>query len=173
MKSTARISHLVLANAVGIKIGDRERATSPISLRSPKRKFNELAYFDPKIAQRDYTTMAEADVGIVARNREATARYGWSPYMHDPKLKARLHRIRVPTLFLWGTSRPDRLGRPTAAPIAPQFRARASRRSSAPAISRISKRPKNSPATSSPSRKDGTRMRIYHFTEHPYPPRLG
>jgi pimeloyl-ACP methyl ester carboxylesterase len=23
--------------------------------------------------------------------------------MHDPKLKSRLHRIRIPTLFLWGT----------------------------------------------------------------------
>jgi pimeloyl-ACP methyl ester carboxylesterase len=40
----------------------------------------------------------------VARNREATARYGWSPHMHDPKLKGRLHRIRVPTLLLWGTA---------------------------------------------------------------------
>jgi pimeloyl-ACP methyl ester carboxylesterase len=24
--------------------------------------------------------------------------------MHDPKLKARLHRIRVPTLLMWGTA---------------------------------------------------------------------
>jgi pimeloyl-ACP methyl ester carboxylesterase len=24
--------------------------------------------------------------------------------MHNPKLKARLHRIRIPTLFLWGTA---------------------------------------------------------------------
>ena len=42
--------------------------------------------------------------GIVARNREATARYAWSPYMHDPKLKGRLHRIRIPTLLLWGAA---------------------------------------------------------------------
>jgi pimeloyl-ACP methyl ester carboxylesterase len=48
--------------------------------------------------------MADADVRLVARNREATARYAWSPYMHNPKLKARLHRIRIPTLFLWGTN---------------------------------------------------------------------
>ena len=38
------------------------------------------------------------------RNREATALFAWSPYMHDPKLAGRLHRIRVPTLFLWGES---------------------------------------------------------------------
>jgi pimeloyl-ACP methyl ester carboxylesterase len=48
--------------------------------------------------------MPEADVRIVARNLEATARYTWSPYMHDPKLAHRLHRIRIPTLFLWGTA---------------------------------------------------------------------
>ena len=40
----------------------------------------------------------------VARNREADARFAWSPYMHNPKLKGRLHRIRMPTLLLWGTA---------------------------------------------------------------------
>ena len=45
--------------------------------------------------------------------------------MHDPKLKGRLHRIRVPTLFLWGTARPRLSARTMAAPIAPPFPARA------------------------------------------------
>ena len=53
---------------------------------------------------RDYKAMADAELKIVARNREATARYGWSPYLHNPKLKGRLHRVRVPTLFLWGSA---------------------------------------------------------------------
>ena len=48
--------------------------------------------------------MPEEELPLVARNAESTARYGWSPYMHDPKLKHRLHRIRVPTLLLWGTA---------------------------------------------------------------------
>jgi pimeloyl-ACP methyl ester carboxylesterase len=46
----------------------------------------------------------------VARNREATARFAWSPYMHDPKLKGRLHRIRIPALVVWGEQ--DRLTTP-------------------------------------------------------------
>jgi pimeloyl-ACP methyl ester carboxylesterase len=104
IKSTQRISRLVLANAVGIKIGDRETRDIVDIFALTEDKLNELAYFDPKPAARDYKTMAEADVSIVARNREATARYGWSPYLHDPKLKGRLHRIRIPTLFLWGTA---------------------------------------------------------------------
>ncbi len=51
--------------------------------------------------------MSEEELRIVARNAESTARFAWSPYMHDPKLKDRLHRIRIPTLVLWGTA--DRL----------------------------------------------------------------
>ena len=47
---------------------------------------------------------------MIARNREATALFAWNPYMYNPKLKARLHRIRVPVLFLWGEA--DRFAAP-------------------------------------------------------------
>jgi pimeloyl-ACP methyl ester carboxylesterase len=104
VKSTARLSHLVLANAVGIKPGDRETRDIADIFAVTEKQFNELAYFDPKRGERDYAKMADADLRIVARNREATARYAWSPYMHDPKLTRRLHRIDVPTLLLWGTA---------------------------------------------------------------------
>ena len=36
------------------------------------------------------------------RNREATARLGWNPYLHDPKLRHHLHRIQCPVKLLWG-----------------------------------------------------------------------
>jgi pimeloyl-ACP methyl ester carboxylesterase len=104
IKSTARLSHLVLANAVGIKVGARDTRDIVDIFAITEPELNKLAYFDPKLAERDYKAMAEADVRIVARNREASARYGWSPYMHDPKLKSRLHRIRIPTLFVWGAA---------------------------------------------------------------------
>jgi pimeloyl-ACP methyl ester carboxylesterase len=103
VKSTARIARLVMADAVGIKVGDRETRDIADIFALTDPQLNELAYFDPKIAARDYKAMPVAAVTAVARNREALGRYGWQPYMHDPKLKGRLHRIRVPTLFLWGT----------------------------------------------------------------------
>lgn len=34
--------------------------------------------------------------------QEAAARLGWNPYMHDPKLAGRLHRVRARTLVVWG-----------------------------------------------------------------------
>ncbi len=103
IKSTARMSRLVMANAVGIKVGDRETRdiVDIFALLDPD--LNKLAYFDPKAGERDYKNLPVAEVAVTARNREALARFAWQPYMHDPKLKGRLHRIRIPTLFLWGT----------------------------------------------------------------------
>jgi pimeloyl-ACP methyl ester carboxylesterase len=104
VKSTARIARLVLANPVGIKVGDRETREVADIFAMPDKEFNERAYADPALGARDYKAMPDVAVRAAARNREATARYAWSPYMHDPKLKGRLHRIKIPTLFLWGDS---------------------------------------------------------------------
>jgi pimeloyl-ACP methyl ester carboxylesterase len=104
IKSTQRISHLVLANPVGIKVGGREHRDIADIFAMNETDFLSIAYHDPNAGKRDYKTMPDAQVRNAARNREATARYAWSPFMHDPKLKGRLHRIRIPTLFLWGGS---------------------------------------------------------------------
>ena len=102
VKNSARLSRLVMANAVGVKIGDREtRDIVDIWALMPE-EFNALAYSDPKMGEHDYKNLPEAESLAAARNREAYARLAWSPYMHNPKLKSRLHRIKLPTLFLWG-----------------------------------------------------------------------
>jgi pimeloyl-ACP methyl ester carboxylesterase len=104
IKNSTRLSHLVMANAIGIKVGGREtRDIVDIWSLTPKQ-IDELAYFDPKAGEHDYKTLPPAVSLAAARNREATARFCWSPYMHDPRLKDRLHRIKLPTLFLWGAA---------------------------------------------------------------------
>ena len=102
VKSTARLERLVLANPIGIKVGNRETRDIADIFAVTDEELNALTYFDPKAGARDYKAMADADVMVAARNREALARFAWSPFMHDPKLKHRLHRIRIPTLVLWG-----------------------------------------------------------------------
>jgi len=102
VKSTARMSHLVMANAIGIKVGDRETRDIVDVFALLEPDFNKLAYFDPKAGERDYKSLPDDEVTAAARNRESLGRFAWQPYMHDPKLKGRLHRIRIPTLFLWG-----------------------------------------------------------------------
>ena len=102
IKSTARMSRLVLANPVGIKAGGREERDIADIFAVTESEFLELAYYAPAVGRHDYKSMPDAEVMAASRNREATARYAWSPYMHDPKLKSRLHRIRIPTVLLWG-----------------------------------------------------------------------
>lgn len=36
------------------------------------------------------------------RSRAATAHLGWNPYLHDPKLAGRLHRVCCDVLLIWG-----------------------------------------------------------------------
>jgi pimeloyl-ACP methyl ester carboxylesterase len=102
VKSTARLSHLVMANAVGIKVGDRETRDIPDIWALDPEEVQRLQYADPARAAVDYTQLSEDRVTVIARDREATALYGWEPYFHNPKLRRRLRRIDVPTLLVWG-----------------------------------------------------------------------
>jgi pimeloyl-ACP methyl ester carboxylesterase len=104
VKSTERIARLVLADAVGIKLGDREHRDIADVFTLKQSDVDRLAYHDPAVAAVDHATISDEDALIMFRNREATALFAWSPYMYDPKLAGRLHRIRVPTLVLWGAS---------------------------------------------------------------------
>jgi pimeloyl-ACP methyl ester carboxylesterase len=103
VKSTARLSRLVMANAVGVKISDRETRDIADIFAVTDPEYLAMVYCDPAVGRRDYKTLPDAEVLAAARAREATARFAWNPYFHNPRLKSRLHRIRIPTLFLWGT----------------------------------------------------------------------
>jgi len=48
--------------------------------------------------------MPDDALEVIARNRESLVLFCWDPYLHNPKLIHRLHRITVPTLVLWGES---------------------------------------------------------------------
>jgi pimeloyl-ACP methyl ester carboxylesterase len=104
VKDCSRFSHLVMANAIGVKIGDRETRDIVDIWSLLFDEYNALAYFDPNAGKHDYKNLPASESLAAARNREAYARFCWSPYMHNPRLRGRLHRIRVPTLFLWGTA---------------------------------------------------------------------
>jgi len=103
VKSTARLSRLVMANAVGIKVADRETRDIVDIFALTEKEYLDIVYADPNVGKRDYKALPDGEVLAAARAREATARLAWNPYFHNPRLKSRLHRIRIPTLFLWGT----------------------------------------------------------------------
>ena len=110
VKTTAYFSKLVMVDAFGIKVGDRETRDIFDMYFVTDADLAKVVYHDPSLAVRDVTKLTDAELYGIARAREATSRYGWRPYMHNPKLKGRLHRVDVPTLFLWGAE--DRIAAP-------------------------------------------------------------
>ncbi len=110
VKATDRLSRLVLADAVGIKVSGPDTRDIVDIFATKQRDFEALAYHGGAPPALDAKTMSEDEIYVAFRNRESTARFAWSPYMYDRKLIHRLHRIDVPTLVLWGAS--DRVAAP-------------------------------------------------------------
>ena len=52
----------------------------------------------------DVAKMSDDELTVMFRARETLALLTWEPWMHNPKLKHRLHRIAAPTLFIRGES---------------------------------------------------------------------
>jgi pimeloyl-ACP methyl ester carboxylesterase len=110
-KASPRLARLVLIDPLGIRVSPEPDNTDIVDFFSTKQaELDRLAYHDPANARLDHTTMSEEDAYIHFRNRESAALFGWSPYMNNPKLKHRLHRLTMPTLVLWGDS--DRIVTP-------------------------------------------------------------
>ncbi|MFM9970720.1 MAG: alpha/beta fold hydrolase [Burkholderiales bacterium] len=104
VKSPERFAQMVLADPVGVKFSARDKLDIADIYAIPDKKFIELAYHDPSHAHRDYAAMSDEELMVVARNSESTARFCWSPYMYDPRLRHLLYRLHMPTLILWGAS---------------------------------------------------------------------
>jgi len=101
-KNDRFVSKLVLVAPYGVKIGGpADRDIADVWLLHPAKVMG-LSWFDPAKGRRDFPAMPEEVLKVVARNRESFARFCWEPHLHNPKLKHRLNRIKVPTLFVWG-----------------------------------------------------------------------
>jgi pimeloyl-ACP methyl ester carboxylesterase len=96
------IDRLVLIDSVGVKFGGREERDIADIYALPNEEVLRRTFFDPGHCVPDYARLDDAELSEVARDRQATALYGWRPYMHNPGLRQWLHRVRVPTLVIWG-----------------------------------------------------------------------
>ena len=103
VRNTSRLAQLILVDAVGMKPGDRETRDIADIFGLPAPEVAQLLFHDPAQAPH-LATMTDEQVRVLAGDRIAHAMYTWDPYMHNPKLQYRLHRIDVPTLLLWGES---------------------------------------------------------------------
>jgi pimeloyl-ACP methyl ester carboxylesterase len=99
-----RIDRLVLVDALGIKLSDRETPDIVDVFNTHPDTVRRLAWHDPQRSAPDFDTLSDEALTRHARNWEALCLYGWEPYMYNPRLKRWLGRIELPTLVLWGAS---------------------------------------------------------------------
>ena len=110
VRSVERIGHLALIDTLGVKFGGREQRDIADIYALPIDEVLRRTFFAPERAAPDYSRLDDAEAASIASDRAATVLYGWRPYMHDPGLRKWLHRVRVPTLVIWGRS--DRIVSP-------------------------------------------------------------
>lgn len=103
-KVPEKIKRLVLIGPAGVKTGPVDKLDIPDMFGMPQEKAAKLLFHDPAKFRPDLAAMSDEDIGIMVRNRETLALIAWEPYMHNPKLKHRLHRVTAPVLFLRGGS---------------------------------------------------------------------
>jgi pimeloyl-ACP methyl ester carboxylesterase len=70
----------------------------------PESDVSKLIFHNPERMKPDPTKMSEDELAAMFRARETLALLTWEPWMHNPKLKRRLHRIAAPVLFIRGES---------------------------------------------------------------------
>ena len=92
----------MLIDSLGVKFGDREERDIADIYALPADEALRRTFTDPAGFVPDYPQLDDAELQAIAHDREATALYGWKPYMHNPALLHWLHRITLPSLVLWG-----------------------------------------------------------------------
>ena len=108
-----RVSALVLVNAVGLYLPE---APVPDIFGKTPSELAGMMFADQShpVAQMMNALAARLDepsgwgdlpfelFAPTLKSMAATAKLGWDPYLHDPKLRKRLHRVTAPTLVVHG-----------------------------------------------------------------------
>jgi pimeloyl-ACP methyl ester carboxylesterase len=93
---------VALIDSLGVKLGGREERDIADIYALAAEEVLGRSFVDPVRVVPDYAELDDGELLAITRDREATALYGWRPYMHDPSLVHWLHRLTRPTLVLWG-----------------------------------------------------------------------
>jgi pimeloyl-ACP methyl ester carboxylesterase len=100
VRDDSAVRAAILVSPVGIKVrGRTERDYLDLHTTSQGDALAALYARGPVI---DRGHLADVEVLELARAQDAVARYAWKPYFHDPKLRGRLARVRVPVSIVHG-----------------------------------------------------------------------
>lgn len=105
VRNAARLESLTLIAPAGVRVKGMICGDNFIWSRE---EYARNLFYDQALAERELAhvpTDEEADIDLA--NRYMAAKLGWEPRWFNPALEGWLHRIRIPTLVLWG--RDDKL----------------------------------------------------------------
>ncbi len=101
-KNLPGLARLVLVDTLGVKLSDRETADIADIFNLHPDDIHARRWVDQEAGRLDFDAMTDDEIVVYAKNREALCLYGWDPYMYTPQLSQWLHRIKVPSLVVWG-----------------------------------------------------------------------
>jgi pimeloyl-ACP methyl ester carboxylesterase len=99
IRSTERLDALTLMAPAGVAVP--EAPFGEIFLWSPEERTRKL-FHDQKLADERVRALPNQDIDVALQNQAAVARLAWNPRLHNPQLARWLHRIKIPTLLIWG-----------------------------------------------------------------------
>src|SRR5262249_19957699 len=100
VRNATRLASLTLIGAAGIHVKDVAQVDSFLSAEEQRIRdlFHDQELAEAVIAGSQRPELEDA----MLKNRMTTAKLSWQPRNHDPHLRKWLHRIKVPTLLIWG-----------------------------------------------------------------------
>jgi pimeloyl-ACP methyl ester carboxylesterase len=105
VRNSSRLLSLTLMDASGIEVPGVTRLDPFLLDAEAAVRAN---YFDKKLADDAVARALDpANEDLRLSNQRTVAKLAWQPRYHDPHMQRWLHRIRIPTLILWGAD--DRL----------------------------------------------------------------
>ncbi len=99
IRSTEQLDALTLMAPAGVAVA--EAPFGEIFLWSPEERTRKL-FHDQKLADERIRALPNQDIDVALQNQAAVARLAWNPRLHNPQLARWLHRIKIPTLLIWG-----------------------------------------------------------------------
>ncbi len=97
-----RFRRIVLVGPVGVKVGPVDRLDVPDLFAKSRPELDRLLYFEPEKFGFDPAKLDDDRLAAHVRNRETLALLTWEPYMHNPKLRHRMYRVKSPALLIRG-----------------------------------------------------------------------
>jgi pimeloyl-ACP methyl ester carboxylesterase len=99
-----RVRRMILCAPYGVKVGRSDRLDIPDLFVMSASEVAARSWHDPARGAIDASAMTDEELAALVRCRETFALLAWEPYLHNPKLPHRLHRVDAPTLFVRGAS---------------------------------------------------------------------